>query len=262
MAQELGWRPKVTLRNDWAFTCHPIAWHFGYRTQVERLDEARELDDFISECCPEMVLFDIGAHFGIFSLAALRYGGNAARVVAVEPSPAVQAIFARQIELLGLSNRVRLFKGCCAGVDGTSEFVSTAFSSSRQFVPAAGQIQADRTSVTAITVDSLVNKYALTPTHITIDVEGGEFDVLSGAQETLSKCPGPHIFLELHNAIVRDAGRDPSATLRLLFDHGYRIRQTTTSEYLPDDIVKSPVARIILRKAEAETIAGSPRGFR
>src|SRR4051794_32708229 len=82
-----GQTQEVRVRPDWSLLCHPAAYRFAYYAQHADEEQVAEFDGFISTCRPGMVLFDIGAHFGLFSLAALHYGGIAARAVAVDPSP-------------------------------------------------------------------------------------------------------------------------------------------------------------------------------
>ena len=64
------------------------AFHRGYSWCTSDDELIEELDSFIAHCRRGMVLFDVGAHFGVFSLAALHYGGPDAIAVAVDPSPA------------------------------------------------------------------------------------------------------------------------------------------------------------------------------
>lgn len=54
--------------------------------QTQDADQAAPFDGFFATCRAGMVLFDIGAHFGIFSGLAL-ITGYAATVVAVDSSP-------------------------------------------------------------------------------------------------------------------------------------------------------------------------------
>jgi FkbM family methyltransferase len=244
LAYRAGWTPTIKIREGWEFLCHPVALNFGYRTQMEKTDEVAEFDRFVAEAAPGMVLLDVGAHFGIFSIAALHYGGPTAKAIAVEPSPMAACVMAQQAALLKADDRLRVFKGCCAAANGNQEFVSTAFSASRQFVRARDQGKGDRSSARAITIDSLVEEFQFKPSHIKIDVEGAEHDVLLGAPHTLSGWPGPIIFLELHNSLLRQAGIDPSDTVGLLTSKGYTMDATSAGE----GVFSQAVSRIILKK--------------
>jgi hypothetical protein len=58
------------------------------------------------------------------------------------------------------------------------------------------------------------------PTHIKIDVEGFEGEVLAGAAEFL-RVEQPVVYLELHGDILREKGLDPEQVLGGLVDCGY-----------------------------------------
>ena len=77
-----------------------------------------ELDECIGACEPGMVLFDIGAHFGAFSLAAIRYGGAGVRVFAVEPSPFAVRLLWVQARVSGPSDGVTLLNAAAAAEPG------------------------------------------------------------------------------------------------------------------------------------------------
>lgn len=53
------------------------------------------------------------------------------------------------------------------------------------------------------TVDDLVNESGFTPTSITMDVEGGEMDVLYGALNTLEQCQ-PKVWVSIHPDFMAD----------------------------------------------------------
>ena len=72
-----GQTQRIKVRDDWEVICHPAAReHF----EVFQTDpsQAGELDSFILHCPVGIRLLDVGAHYGFFALAALRYGGSEA----------------------------------------------------------------------------------------------------------------------------------------------------------------------------------------
>ena len=71
----IGIRHRSEMRPGWFLVSHPSAYRFAYFAQQNDPDQVSEFDGFIDKCRPGMVLFDLGAHFGLFSLAALHYGG-------------------------------------------------------------------------------------------------------------------------------------------------------------------------------------------
>ena len=82
--------------------------------------------------------------------------------------------------------------------------------------------RADAAVVQQDTMDRLVARLGIAPTHIKVDVEGFEDDVLLGGQEILQQ-RRPVLFLELHNQMLRDRGRKPADLLRWLQGLGYTL---------------------------------------
>ena len=76
---------ECPVREGWTVRCHPIS---ARQFALFRTDDAlrQELTSFVAHCRPGMRLLDVGASHGLFSLAALHFGGQTARVVAVDPS--------------------------------------------------------------------------------------------------------------------------------------------------------------------------------
>lgn len=83
----LGKTSRVEMRPGWSIECHPTAYRCAYYAQNDDPEQAAEFDGFVNNLSPGAVLFDLGAHFGLFSLAALHYGGPTALAFAVDPSP-------------------------------------------------------------------------------------------------------------------------------------------------------------------------------
>src|SRR5258708_11933351 len=96
-----GRAASLPMRSDWELRCHPAAVEaFAFERDQPELRE--ELEGFIAACGEGMVLFDIGAHYGLFALTALRWSGGTARVGAVDPSaPALE----------GFDGKMRLARG-------------------------------------------------------------------------------------------------------------------------------------------------------
>src|SRR5215472_9866013 len=107
----LGFTRTLQLSPQWSLICHPYAYKVAYQSQIADPEQAEEFHSFQLHCSREMVLFDIGAHFGIFSLAAAHFGGSA---VAVDASPTAIRMAATQARLNRCSDRVRTL---CAAVN-------------------------------------------------------------------------------------------------------------------------------------------------
>jgi FkbM family methyltransferase len=218
-----GARELREVRPGWAVVCHPLAYRHSYFAQLEDPEQAAEFDAFVARCFPGMVLFDLGAHFGLFSLAALHYGGPAARAVAVDASPTAERLLRIQAELNGVADRMQVVRACVCDAVGVREMVAVGVLADGYFT-APGPDHGRETSPTpAVTLDHLARQTGLRPTHVKIDVEGFEASVLDGGAEVLRGDPAPLVFLELHNDILRGRGEDPAEVLGRLARLGYRV---------------------------------------
>jgi hypothetical protein len=97
-------------------------------------------------------------------------------------------------------------------------------------------------------MDALTERLQGQPTHVKIDVEGSEEEVLQGGQATLARTDGPLLFIELHNQIVSDHGGDPSRVPKLLGELGYDIYSSEGDRLDPSHMLSKPLIRIMAKK--------------
>jgi FkbM family methyltransferase len=243
----LGRDPVVRLRPEWPLRCHPAALRRTFLPAVADPDQALELSGFIAACVPGMRLFDAGAHFGLFTLAALHYGGNAARAVAVDPSPAATRMLRIHADLNGITNRVTIVEAALGSRVGRTLLVPVGVIAAGYYVPAEPGGAAEARSVTALTLDSLAERHGV-PTHVKIDVEGLEADVLAGARTVLAHKSAPILFVELHNQMVRERGADPDQAVESLAAAGYGLFDLDGRPANAREVVKRPLTRIVARR--------------
>ena len=138
----------------------------------------------------DSVFFDVGAHHGYYSLIASRVSGGRARIVAFEPDQENLAFLHKHIRANGL-DQVEIVEAAVGAAAGTAGF-SKGTGTGTGHIAENGEIQ-----VPLVTLDDEVRCRNLCPTHIKIDVEGAELDVLTGARDTLQK-HRPVLFLSTH----------------------------------------------------------------
>jgi len=244
----MGWLSAVDLRDDWHFRSHPAAMPFAYHVQVDDPEQRREFDEFVSRCSPGMRLFDLGSHFGVFSLAALHYGGPAARSVAVDPSPLAIRMVSFQARANNVEDRLHLRLAAAGTAGGMTSMVAAGIESAGYFVPlSVDHPPAEQTRVPTVSVDELAAEFG-PPTHLKIDVEGAEWSVLQGAEATLRRSDAPVIFLELHNDILRRRGDDPWRVLEQLQSRCYRVLEDDGRPISPETTLDRPVVRVIAER--------------
>jgi len=139
---------------------------------------------------PGARVFDLGAHQGVVALMLARLTGATGQVIAVEAVAHNANIAGENVRLNQAENLVVLH-AAAADKPGTLEFEDGGGSH-----VATGQGDWTSTSVEAVTVDGLAEKFGV-PDVLFLDVEGYEEHVLNGAQRTLES-RRPDCFVEIH----------------------------------------------------------------
>lgn len=220
---------EVTLEMSpgWTVKAHPLAARRAYSAQLDDPVQRQELAAFVAACTPGMRLMDVGAHFGVFSLAALHFGGPQARAIAVDPSPTAAGMLATEARLNEVSDRLAIVQACVSDGVGVSAMLDTGVIGAGYFVPAGnGAPRPDVTTVDVVTIDDLCRRLAFVPSHIKIDVEGAEIEAIDGARGVLTG-HRPIVFVEIHCQMLREAGRDPYSVVTALQRLEYRCQDIT-----------------------------------
>jgi FkbM family methyltransferase len=164
-------------------------------------------------------VFDIGASFGLYSIAAARDVGAGGQVVAFEPAQATAALLRRHLSLNGVSDRVEILERVVDEESGECEFWEQSTSLGASLARAAassGQpfVQGElvKTIRAAVSIDDFCAERGLRPDVLKIDVEGAEARVLRGARRFLAAGRGT-IVLEVHPWALEQLGDSPAAVL-------------------------------------------------
>jgi FkbM family methyltransferase len=173
---------------------------------------------------PTSVLFDVGANVGFYSLYAA-HACSGVRVFAFEPAPLNFARLANNIHY----NRAHSVTALPLGLSDRHAIVS--FTSTHVVAGGwshGGILQRDsedareselKTACVVDTLDRLVaSEQLVTPTHLKIDVDGPEMQVLRGASQTLHGSGIRHVMVE---------GRDSQAAAEItafMKEHGFRAK--------------------------------------
>jgi FkbM family methyltransferase len=240
----LGTTKRLHFPPSWALICHPHVYRVAYEAQIADPEQREEFENFLLRCSDRMFLLDIGAHFGMFSLAAAHFGGKA---VAIDPSPIATRMIARQSALNGFSNSIRIVQAAVSDEAGAVEMISSGVFSDGYFKIIRGRPKSELTRAEAVTIDQLVSQYG-PPTHIKIDVEGHEEAVLRGGRQTLDDF-SPILFLELHNEMIIAAGGNPNLVLNELTQLGYETFAIKGNSLSRDTILQQPIIRIVAERA-------------
>lgn len=177
------------------------------------------------------VFYDIGANVGFFTILAARCVGSSGRVVAFEPEPGNAALLRRNVERNGFAH-VTVMEKAVASQSGCDTLMLTTYCGShaltraRKPVNVAGEIE-----IQTVEIDELLEKGQLDPPSLVkIDVEGSEYEVISGLTGTIEKYR-PRIIYETDDAPRAFGSREQEEIKieRLLHERGYIIHRLENS---------------------------------
>jgi FkbM family methyltransferase len=173
------------------------------------------------------VLFDIGANVGAYSLVAAAAGTDNLSVYSFEPSPSTFASLCKNVSLNNFGNKIYpLQMALGAKTEVSKFFLSSNVAGSAEH--ALGEaidmygnsfIPVEIQTVISITMDDVIKIFEIkTPTHIKIDVDGFELNVLQGAKGVLTSSRIRHLLIE-----VREDSEECLSILNLLNEFGFKV---------------------------------------
>lgn len=159
---------------------------------------------------------DIGANVGFYTLLAARLVGENGSVHSFEPVPENQAYIQKHISLNRVKNISLHFFALSDGVSRTMKFSRSTNASSGHLDE--DQMEGEYIVVQVSSLDTLweADSFAR-PAVLKIDVEGAEYDVLSGGEKMILECH-PVILFAGHGTAVQERCTE------LLSGYGYRLQ--------------------------------------
>ncbi len=178
---------------------------------------------------PGMVVYDIGANAGFFTLALSRLVGADGRVLAFEPMPANTVKILRHLRLNRIAN-VTLFQVAVGRQSTLCAFDTGPDDYQGRVTQGDSLLQ-----VPVIGLDELLANGKPAPDLLKMDIEGGEFDALNGALG----------LLRLHKTIfllsVHGSEQDEKCKA-LLGREGYRFDYFGSTNGPNKDLLVKPIA--------------------
>lgn len=148
---------------------------------------------FSRHVLPNSIVFDLGANVGYYTLLAAKLA-HRGQVVAFEPEPR-NAAFLRANIAANRYRNITVRELAVAGESGTARFKMGRGTGTGSLSRDGGL------DVKLVSLDEFVAESGLSPTHLKIDVEGAEYEVLCGGIEALSSLR-PTIFLSTHGPVA------------------------------------------------------------
>ncbi len=182
---------------------------------------------FIDTVRPGMVVYDVGSHFGYFSLLASELVGPEGRVFAFEPTARTFQVVsenASRRENITCNNvaaysRTGEISFWDQGLDGSA--VNFVVNDDSKVDPNHTR-KGEKISVPAIRLDEFAAEHG-DPDFLKIDAEGAEGPILEGMTEIIERSH-PAISLEVGDGINQKTGNKPCRdNVNWLLDRGYQV---------------------------------------
>jgi FkbM family methyltransferase len=216
------------LREGIEFRIHPRAAR-AFQCFVDREpDVVREMDGFLAATRSCSTLLDVGALYGVFSMAFAASRRGVA--VAIEPSASAFATLHYHAQA-NPDLDIRPIRIALGESDGQ---IAMRYDWEHLVVGRGSGWLGVTEQVPTQTIDRLTSELGLRFDAIKIDVEGFEAKVLTGAEGTLREA-GPTLFLEVHPTFLPTYGASAEEVVDLLEGIGYR--------FFRSDLSPIPIAR-------------------
>lgn len=182
-----------------------------------------ETQFFKTSITPGLVVLDIGANIGYYTLIAARLVGNSGRVYAIEPESENLSILRRNVELNDYGNII-VKQEALSNKRGKATLYKDMLnlgghSLSRRNTLPGGKNYA---SVDTLPLDDFLSREGVRPDLIKIDTQGAEGLIFEGASKTLSQ-NRLVIFMEFWPMGLRNMGTEPIGLLQMLQSLGFAI---------------------------------------
>jgi len=203
-------------------------------------------DDLIK---PGMTVFDIGANWGVYSVAAKRLLGESGNLVSFEPNKNEYNKLQNNLSLnADGTSHVTLVNSAVGDTDGVTTFYMPP-----KYKGAYGSLgrpkieeDCDAVEVKITKLDTYIHENDISALDvIKIDVEGAEIKVLTGAVETLEKF-SPIILMEVSDKRTTVFGYKAKDLCEFLLNIGYKLYlprvtdkgDVVLDDYMPEEFIK------------------------
>jgi FkbM family methyltransferase len=212
---EMPVRVRGGINRGLRWTLFPLSSYWRGTHEIDLQEVITRVGDLKGKCC-----WDLGAHFGFYSLAMASRVGPTGQVAAFEPNPTAFAKLSRH-RALNRFEHLLLFPAAVSDEAGQAELLNYSTPESTTGHLAYTNENTDlvphRTSIKTVVLDELVaaGKIRL-PDLIKIDVEGHGHKALQGALQSIRKTR-PLILMGVH------CPEETQAVEELLLPLGYTV---------------------------------------
>ena len=171
-----------------------------------------------------MVVIDVGAHHGFYTLLASEKIGPAGRVLAFEPSPRERKKLLRHLRLNQCSN-VKIWDCALGREAGNADLfvINGAQTGCNSLRPPIAMQPTKTLPIRVASLDECLEREGIEHVDfIKMDVEGAEMEVLNGATRLLDRRPRPVLLCEVQDIRTAPWGYPAKAIIDFLRQRGFQ----------------------------------------
>src|SRR3990170_3202732 len=171
-----------------------------------------------------MVVVDIGANIGYYTLLAAHLVGDEGKVFAFEPDPYNYNLLCRNIEVNGFRNVIPIRKAVFSKSGETKLFLDKSNLGGHSL----SEANVDKGASITVEVTSLDDYFKNKDCEIDVikmDVQGSEMEVLEGMTNTINQNDNLTIITEFWPMGLRNSGSSPAGFLNKLIEYGFALYQ-------------------------------------
>ena len=193
---------------------------FAMATDKYERGTTRLLEQIIE---PGMVVIDVGAHVGYFTLLAARRVGSQGKVYSFEPDPANYRLLQQNIESNGYRNVV-VNQSAVSKTGGSAQLVLSSRDNGTHSLYGNGMPDAVKVSVGMVSLDEFLTDEGWPKVDLVkMDVEGAEMDALEGMGRLLRESSGLKLVMEFNPTLLRNASVEPLEFLARPGEFGFKV---------------------------------------
>jgi|GEM_PF-3775045 len=186
------------------------------------IHEPIEIELFRKSIRPGMVVIDIGANLGYYSVIAAGAVGPTGKVFAYEPEEKNFALLSKNTQANAFTWLTPLKIGLSNSKGTNTLYLADDHTGIHSFI---NNRNATRTlTISTETLDDSLKAYGSPQVDvIKIDIEGVDILALEGMKETIERSPQLTIFTELYPQAITRLGRKPIELLQIFSDQGFSV---------------------------------------
>jgi FkbM family methyltransferase len=171
-----------------------------------------------------MVVVDIGANIGYYTLLAARFVGEEGKVFAFEPDPYNYSLLCRNIEVNGYRNVIPVRKAVFSKSGKMKLFLDKSNLGGHSLSEAnVNKVDSIMTEVTSL--DDYFKNTDYKIDVIKMDVQGSEMGVLEGMTNVINQNDNLKIITEFWPLGLRNSGSSPTDFVNKLIEYGFTLYQ-------------------------------------